>query len=126
MLAWLSRVLVALPCVVGYRVILANLGAPDLSLKTTVVTVMSTELPTNAVSADDQLDALLEERRLQEQNSGMLDGSTLGTASAAQHASPCIPRALAPPLPLGQTSLQLTPSAAQLIAGEMSLNPLGV
>ena len=95
-------------------------------LKTTVVSVMSTELPTNTVSADDQLDALLEEHRLQEQNSGLLDGSTLGTASAAQHASPCIPRALAPPLPLGQTSLQLTPSAAQLIAGELSLNPLGV
>ena len=88
---------------------------------------MSTELPSVAVSADDQLDALLEEHRLREQDSGTLDGSTLGTASAAQHAPPCsIPRALAPPLPLGQTSLQLTPSAARLIAGEMSLNPLGV
>ena len=120
--SWLRRL-----CVVGFRVILANLGAPDLSLKTTVVTVMSTELPGDTVSADDQLDALIAEHRLREQNSGTLDGSTLGTASVAQLASPCsVPRALAPPLPSGQNSLQLAPAAAQLIAGEMSLNPLGV
>ena len=120
--SWLRRL-----CVVGFRVILAILGAPDPCLKTTVVTVMSTELPVDTVSADDQLDALIAEHRLREQNSGTLDGSTLGTASVAQLASPCsVPRALAPPLPSGQNCLQLAPAAAQLIAGEMSLNPLGV
>ena len=120
--SWLRRL-----CVVGFRVILAILGAPDPCLKTTVVTVMSTELPVDTVSADDQLDALIAEHRLREQNSGTLDGSTLGTASVAQLASPCsVPRALAPPLPSGQNCLQLAPAAAQLIAGELSLNPLGV
>ena len=120
--SWLRRL-----CVVGFRVILAILGAPDPCLKTTVVTVMSTELPVDTVSADDQLDALIAEHRLREQNSGTLDGSTLGTASVAQLASHCsVPRALAPPLPSGQNCLQLAPAAAQLIAGELSLNPLGV
>ena len=120
--SWLRRL-----CVVGFRVILAILGAPDPCLKTTVVTVMSTELPVDTVSADDQLDALIAEHRLREQNSGTLDGSTLGTASVAQLASPCsVPHALAPPLPSGQNCLQLAPAAAQLIAGELSLNPLGV
>ena len=120
--SWLRRL-----CVVGFRVILAILGAPDPCLKTTVVTVMSTELPVDTVSADDRLDALIAEHRLREQNSGTLDGSTLGTASVAQLASPCsVPHALAPPLPSGQNCLQLAPAAAQLIAGELSLNPLGV
>ena len=87
---------------------------------------MTTELPSVAVSADDQLDALIAEHRLREQNSGTLDGSTHGTASVAPLAQPCtVPRALAPPLPSGQNSMQLAPAAAQLIAGEMSLNPLG-
>ena len=120
--SWLRRL-----CVVGFRVILAILGAPDPCLKTTVVTVMSTELPVDTVSADDRLDALIAEHRLREQNSGTLDGSTLGTASVAQLASPCsVPHALAPPLPSGQNCLQLAPAAAPLIAGELSLNPLGV
>ena len=88
---------------------------------------MSTELPHVTVSADDQLDALIAEHRSREQNSGALVGSTHETASAAQLVSPCsAPRALAPPLPSGQNSLQSAPAAAQLIAGELTLNPLGV
>ena len=89
--------------------------------------MMTSELPSVAVSADDQLDALIAEHRLREQNLGTLDGSTHGTASAAPLAQPCtVPRALAPPLPSGQNSMQPAPAAAQLIAGELSLNPLGV
>ena len=87
---------------------------------------MACEISSVAVSADEQLDALIAEHRLREQGSGTLDGNRRGTASAASLAPACsVLRALAPPLPSGQNSWQLAPAASLHLAGE-TLNPLGV
>ena len=85
---------------------------------------MSTELP----HVDDQLDALIAEHRSREQNSGALVGRkyTWDRVRCTACVALLCPRALAPPLPSGQNCLQSAPAAAQLIAGELSLNPLGV
>ena len=56
---------------------------------------MTSEIPSVAASADEQLDALIAEHRLREQGSGTLDGNAHGTASAASLALPCtVPRAV--------------------------------
>ena len=78
-----------IPCVPG------NPWCPGLVLRNSVFTVMTFEIPSVAVSADEQLDALIAEHRLREQGSGTLDGNTHGAASAASLAPPCtVPRAV--------------------------------